>query len=119
MKNTNKKIKSEMNMIKKIKTFDFDLVLAHGPCNDGYVSAFLYYSMLSENIQASLRNEKGFYAESPAAFEVRPVKPTSIDGCKALRARQPVLFCFTPPQPDLPDELVTGAKILVLDLDMG
>jgi hypothetical protein len=116
----------------------FDVVIAHGPCNDGRTAAWVYWSTLPDSVKAELAKLGGVYAprdaeETGGGPKMRP-SVTSLEGAAALVAgpdtarkvlgveiarAPPVVFAFAAPQSPVPDALVRGRRVLALDLDLG
>jgi hypothetical protein len=104
---------------------NFNLVLAHGPCADGAVSACIYLDLLPEETIEALEKLGGFFKREPLEEEPEILlrgesDPTGVEACVTAEPVPNVpKVCFIAPQTHLPDALVCGARVLLLDLDMG
>lgn len=114
--------------------FQWDVIIAHGPCHDGFVAAWSVWRMLPAGERAELAKVGGFYARSGTSDkpskkdeedeEDEPVTefvhPTSPEGAVKLQQQGfPIVFAFTHPEKRVPEELVKDKRVLILDLDMG
>lgn len=108
-----------------VDDFPFDVILSHGPCDDGMTAAWIAYRRLPAEYRQQLAAEGGPYAvKDPARDFVVHTDPrpwaTSVEGALALQQRGfPVVFAFTYPQPEIPRELIQNRRVLMLDLDAG
>ena len=109
--------------------YNYDVILAHGPgCNDGATSAWAVWRTLPEDYRNQLALEGGFYSdhsteddssEEPKIAEPY-IHPNSPEGAIKLQQKgYPVVFAFIHPSNGVPDELIAGKNVLILDLDMG
>lgn len=109
--------------------YSYDVVLAHGPgCNDGATSAWAIWRSLPVEYRDTLAAEGGFYAAPSYDDESTDVgaqndpfiHPNSPEGAMNLQDRGfPVVFVFVQPSEGVPNRLVAGKRVMVLDLDMG
>lgn len=109
--------------------YNYDVIIAHGPgCNDGATSAWAVWRTLPQDYRDKLATEGGFYSnynyEDESSEEPRSsepyLHPNSPEGAIKLQQKgYPVVFVFIQPSSGVPDQLVAGKNVLVLDLDMG
>ena len=104
---------------------NYDVVIAHGPgCNDGATSAWAVWRTLPREYRELLASFGGFYSNRKISEQPPSSKPylhpNSPEGGITLQQKgYPVVFVFIQPNNKVPDELVAGKRVLILDLDMG
>lgn len=111
---------------------NYDVIISHGPgCNDGATAAWTVWRTLTKEYREKLEKEGGFYSSSSSYEDdngssgstnesVKYLHPNSPEGAIKLQEKgYPVVFVFIQPSNGVPNELVAGKKVLVLDLDMG
>src|SRR3972149_6693272 len=117
-------------MADPVSNISFDVVIAHGPgCNDGATSAWAVWRNLPQDYRNALAQEGGFYAapkskddesETAESSGEPYIHPNSPEGAMRLQDRNfPLVFVFVQPSEGVPEKLVAGKNVLILDLDMG
>lgn len=111
--------------------FPFDVIIAHGPCQDGTTSAWLVWRRLPEFYKFLLRKIGGFYTNKYRfkkdyklgknnSYVSSHIHPNSPEGSIILqKLGYPVVFVFTKPKAAIPRELIEDKNVLILDLDLG
>lgn len=86
------------------------LVIAHGPCADGYAAAFVYWLSLSEPVRSELAGWPGMSYTYYTADYAKSL----------LDAKRPTAFVFMRPSDVLTDlELVRGRNVVMLDIALS
>lgn len=98
----------------------YDVIIAHGiGCNDGALSAWCIWNKLPSDYKEKLILEGGFYninGNSEDYFN-HPNRPK---GAHRLQQNgHPVVFVFIQPKEQIPIDLISNKRVLILDLDMG
>ncbi len=126
------------------KDLNFSVVIGHGPgCRDGSASMWIVWRNLPEEYKHQLSLEGGFYAsprsyedestsesklyskphsaEEPASSESKLyLHPNSQEGAMRLQENgYPLVFVFTKHHEKIDPRLITGKRVLILDLDLG
>ncbi len=107
-----------------MSAFPFDVCIGHGPCIDGVSSLAIAWMQLPEAVQLYLSELGGYYSadkKSPAF----PVPINSPEGGVIvlnewkLEGYVPVAFVTAQPTSTFPPALITGRRVLLVDLDPG
>lgn len=101
------------------KNIFYDVVIFHGPkCADGMTSAWIYWLLLQDKIKNELRNFGGIYCEIDTN-ELKPPSKFYNTQKGALLSDASVKFIYAQPGESVDPRLISGKKVLILDLDMG
>lgn len=102
--------------------WDYDVIIAHGPgCWDGATAAWLFWRTLPPAYRHQIQSEGGFYSYSNDVAKSGPfVHPNSQEGAMRLQQKgYNRVFVFAQPQERIAARLISGKRVLVLDLDLG
>lgn len=117
--------------------FPYDVILSHGPsCKDGAAAAWCFWRKLPVEYRTELSKEGGFYAKydgSHADNEQEDIEEqdeqlsasgfihvNSVYGAINLQNKgYPIVFAFLKPKETVPIQLISGKRVLILDLDLG
>jgi len=98
------------------------VVIAHGPCHDGYVAAWSYWRTLDESIRLSLAEYGSFYGkEREKKFKtIDHVSMVSFEKAEEiLNDGSPIAFVFTPPSVEaISENLIKDRDVLIFDIDL-
>lgn len=98
-----------------------EVVIGHGPnCNDGVVAMWAVWRTLSKEYRDRLAAVGGFYSNQKMPFDPTGIHPNSPQGGIRLQEQGfPVVFVYAKPKEMIPPQLVTGKRVLILDVDLG
>ncbi|CAH6419410.1 Hypothetical protein POVN_LOCUS714 [uncultured virus] len=104
---------------------EFDVFIAHGPCLDGQTALMVAWLKLPKMTREYLSQYGSLYANKSSEVDARGASILSPAGALKivkewkLKGAKPQVFALTMPGIELPDELIRGKLVLVMDLDPG